>query len=1457
MPNVSTLSKSVKSALIAGAKGGSKASAPVEAPDSLHNVSLAHILDLVSEGEIRGFVNGMESVFLNETPLANPDGSLNFKNVQLDFRTGTQDQTHIPGIPDVENEVGIATELRSDTPWTRSFTNAALSAVSVRISVSALSKADTSNGNINGYTIEYAIDLSVDNGPWQTLITNAFSGKTTSKYERSHRIDLPSADAVWTVRVRRITANANSSSIADRTDIESVTEIIDAKLRYPNSALVGISIDAQQFPNIPNRAYDLYGRIVRVPSNYDPDTRAYAGVWDGTFKPAWTNNPAWVFYDLILHTRYGLGHLVDQSIPDKWALYGIGRYCDGMVSDGQGGLEPRFCCNLYLQKAGDAYKVLQDMTSVFRGLAYWASGSIITVADMPQDPTYCYTAANVIDGVFTYQGSAKKSRHTTALVSWNDMSDFGRAKVEYVEDAEGIERYGIQQLQVTAVGCTSRSQAIRLGKWMLLTERYETDTVTFNVGLDGAIAAPGQIILVADDLRAGKRIGGRIKSATINSITLDAPTDVFAGDTITVVMPDATAEKRTVNSVSEDNLTVTFSAQFSTAPIPHSVWVVESDKLGAQEYRVVKVTEADPSTFTITAIEHASGKFDEVEKGIKWDKPNITALPSKVMLAPSNIVIVISEVAGDVVAGTAVHVSWDPVAGAVSYDVEWRQNGSSWRAGGCTSECSIDIYGIASGNFEVRITAVSATGVKSTPARSNPELVPDQTKKPAALIRVEQSVADALTQLDQEVQDRAQADAAEAEARAEAIAAEATTRDSAIQDEATARTQAIADEAQARADAITDANLSITAQITTEQQSRQSADESLANAISTLTAGTSEQFDSRVVWYFDTDLEQWTGSGSPTVANGYLRPANGTDAYIMSPSGLNIDGDKYKYVKIRLRRTGNPTWSGKISWKVGDTWLDPITGTEPVFNSIDSDGTLNFKDLTWSGQIDQIRLDFGEQTATDYFEADWVAIGRPAPGSSTAALQDESQARITGDAAEAAQRSTLASQMRGNYDGTDVASLSSGLIYSERQARSTADEALATDISSLTARLDTSEASLVNELITRAGKDAVLVSSVNALDGRLTTAEGDITANGSALQSLETRMDSAEGSITSQSTQLTNLSSSLDALNESVTTNSSALSSLSTRVSDAEGTITSNSNQLTSISSTLAQKSTVLAQDTQPSTNGRVKGDMWLDTAHGNHPYRWDGSAWVSAQDENKNKTFVQDTAPTATAVGDLWFDSSNNNRQFRWDGENWNEVSDNRISTNATAISSLDTRVTNAEGTLTAQATQLTNLQSDIDSIGSSSALSELSTQVTQNKDDIQSQSQAITDLNSAVGDKASATAVNSLTTRVSNAEGTISSQTDSISSLSTTVGNHTASINSQQSSINGLELKASLTLDSNGYVTGWSLNNNGNSGSMVIVADKFQITSPGGGARTEYSGGNWRVYDSSGTLRVRLGVW
>jgi predicted phage tail protein len=586
-----------------GGKGGGGASARVaqEAPDSLRSKAYARVVDLISEGEIEGLVDGLQSVYLDDTPIQNADGTTNFSGVTLETRDGTQQQSYVPGFSSVENEVPVGVEIKASQSVVRSITDPDVDAARIKVSVGQLTNQDTTNGDLNGSSVTFAIDRQVSGGGFVEVINDTISGKTTTKYQRSYYVPLIGSGP-WEIRVRRITADSTSSAIQNKTYLDSYTEVVESKLRYPNSALVALRVDASQFSAIPRRSYDMKLLRVRVPVNYDPGTRAYSGVWNGTFKIAWTDNPAWCFYDLVTSTRYGLGGYIPESQVDKWALYRVAQYCDQLVPNGLGGFEPRFTCNLYLQTREQAYKVVQDMASIFRGMVYWSGGAITVTQDAPSDAVYQFAPGNVVDGEFAYQGSSAKARHTVALVTWNDPDDFYRQKVEYVEDAAGIARYGIVQSDVVALGCTARGQAHRVGKWLLFSEQSESEIVTFRTGLEGAVVRPGDVIKVADPVRGGMRLGGRIAGATVSTVTIDQELPADLPWRLSVVLPNGVVEERLVGPVSGRTLTVTIP--FSTVPQVDAIWVLASSIIEPQLFRVVAVAERDPGVHEVTALAH-------------------------------------------------------------------------------------------------------------------------------------------------------------------------------------------------------------------------------------------------------------------------------------------------------------------------------------------------------------------------------------------------------------------------------------------------------------------------------------------------------------------------------------------------------------------------------------------------------------------------------------------------------------------------------------------------------------------------------------------------------------------------------------------------------------------------------------------------------------------------------------
>ncbi|WP_426710366.1 host specificity protein J [Enterobacter cloacae complex sp. 284J4] len=691
--------------------GGSKSRTPTEQPDDLQSVAKAKILIALGEGEFSGQLTGKD-IYLDGTAIENADGSQNFSGVTWEFRPGTQAQKYIQGIPGTENEISVGTEVSSATAWTRTFTNTQLSAVRVRLKWPSLYQQED-DGDLVGYSVKYAIDLQTDGGAWQTVLNTSVTGKTTSGYERSHRIDLPQAGSTWTLRLRKITADANSAKIGDTMTLQSFTEVIDAKLRYPNTALLYIEFDSSQFNgSIPQISCEPRGRVIRVPDTYDPETRTYSGTWTGAFKWAWTDNPAWIFYDLVVTDRFGLGDRLTAANIDKWTLYQVAQYCDQMVPDGKGGsgTEPRYTCNVYVQERNDAYTVLRDFAAIFRGMTYWGGDQIVALADMPRDVDYSYTRANVIDGRFTYASSTTKSRYTTALVSWSDPGNAYADAMEPVFEQALVARYGFNQLEMTAIGCTRQSEANRKGRWGILTNNKDR-VVSFDVGLDGNIPQPGYIIAVADEMLSGKVMGGRISAVNGRVIKLDRVADAAAGDRLILNLPSGASQSRTIQAVNGESVTVTTA--YSETPQAEAVWVVESNELYAQQYRVVSVADNDDGTFTITGAWHDPDKYARIDTGAIIDQRPVSVIPPGNQSPPANIVISSFSVVQQNISVETMRVSWDQAQNAIAYEAQWRRNDGNWVNVPRSSTTSFDVPGIYAGRYLVRVRAINAAEISS------------------------------------------------------------------------------------------------------------------------------------------------------------------------------------------------------------------------------------------------------------------------------------------------------------------------------------------------------------------------------------------------------------------------------------------------------------------------------------------------------------------------------------------------------------------------------------------------------------------------------------------------------------------------------------------------------------------------------------------------------------------------
>ncbi|RMM72801.1 putative phage host specificity protein, partial [Pseudomonas syringae pv. maculicola] len=724
-----------------GSKGGeSTQKQPTIALNSTASIATARIVYLWSWGPIVGPVDGLRSVKLDGTPLVAEDGTVNFPGVKWQFRNGELNQQRLEGIAESSNEVDVNQQLLSTTPYLRSINNPVLDALRVRFSWPQLQSQDQS-GNINGVRIDYAIDLATDGGPFVQVLADYVDRKNVTKYERSHRLNLP-AGSRWTMRVRRITPEANSSLVQDAMFVEAVAEVVDSDQEFPLTAVGCVEYDAQQFGgDIAKIAVLMRGRIVRVPANYDPETRTYAtsgagtsnGIWDGTFKEAYTNNPAWVCYDLALNPYYGLGHRIDATMVDRWNLYRIAQYCDQMVPNGMGGMHPRMTCNIYLQKQADAYAVLQDLSNIFHGMSTWDGSQITFNADMPGDPVYTYNPSQILNnGEIQYSGTRARDRHNLAMVTWdNPDQSFSTDKEPVFDEVALAESGSVNELSVEAYGCTSLAQAQRAGQYALITEQTQTRGGTFRVGLDGGIPKTGQIIAVADPMLAGRANGGRISAVAGRVITVDRDIDLPTGAKLRVNLPSGKTEARVITSLTGRRVTV--AASFSEVPEAECGWILEYDDLKTMQFLVRNITRPEWHQYQLECIQHEPSKFDAIDFGAVVDIRPISGIPVGVQAAPGAVFVTQHVVIEQGIAVTNMTISWDAAPGAVAYDVEWRWGSREWVKVPRTGEQSVDVPGIYSGQYMARVRAVSALNVSSLPATSLLTNLQGKTSLPPAV----------------------------------------------------------------------------------------------------------------------------------------------------------------------------------------------------------------------------------------------------------------------------------------------------------------------------------------------------------------------------------------------------------------------------------------------------------------------------------------------------------------------------------------------------------------------------------------------------------------------------------------------------------------------------------------------------------------------------------------------------
>lgn len=1783
--------------IIAGA-GGKKSSGssrtPVEADDTVNSNVKVSILDLLGEGVIGGLKDGAKSIFLNDLPLQNSDDTYNHSGVTWWFRDGSQDQSIIEGFDYTETPKTIGLQVKKTSAVTMAVDSDSADRFRVILKFPSLKSVDKKTGDTSGTSVTYKFQVSSAGGAFVDVApegessgTVTLTAKKAGVYYRSYMLNLPKPGSKYQVRVVRVTDdNKDTTYLANDIYVDTVGEIINTNMNYPNSALVGLRVNSEQFgSSMPSRSYLISGMKIRVPSNYDEVTNEYRGTWDGSFKLLSSSNPAWILYDLVTNKRYGLGEFVRESMFDLGQLYQIGRYCDALVDDGFGGKEKRFAINTQITTLQDAYRCVQDIAGAFRGMVYWAGGMVHVTQDSPSDPIAIYSNSNVIDGRFSYKGSARKDRPSVALITYNNKEDNYKQNIEYVEDLEAIKRYGIRKTESVAFGCTSRGMAHRVGLWTLYTGRMESDVITFQTGMDSAFLVPGDVILIHDKFRAGRRNSGRVVASTANSITLDSTVDMTKAGTITFI----NAEGRMISrDILESGVVskVTFKDAVNEAdrPVADGIWVISQSDLKPLQARVVGVTQGEDGVgSTITCIQNNPSKYAAIDDGAVLIPQNTTVL-DPTFSKPENLKITegtyLSSPGNLNVSLTA---TWE--GKSAEYWVSWRRsdagNVSNWQTAKVNEE-QFEVKPVAeSGKYDFQVYGVSVSGRKTeilsttyqvlgtmTPPGapssltavgdyrqiilgwSNPSSVDldhiqiyasktnDVTKatllakstttnfthsgledsvtwyywirsankrgmtsdwssklgtsamtrdvlsflqnkiteselakdlladidSKAVAAEVDASIEDAKSEATAQVEaakkeassalsaaqttlnnaimqeatdrnnavadeakQRSQAISAEADARTKAISDEAiaradaitkesdtrtramadevTARNKAVADEAAARTKAVSDEAVARAKAVSDEVAARTKAVADEATARakaisdeaaarataisdsvaveatarakaiadsasslsdkiekevtdrvkavsdldtktanaissesssriaaisdeaktradailqeknsrqaeiknvsaqmQTANESLAQQISQVAAGTGEQFDSLKIWYFDAQTtEGWSGNKSAILsADGWIRSGNGGDTWLTSPAGLAIAGASYRFMKMRIRKVGNPVWEGAIRWitKSGDTFNNTnfITVSEPEYNA-QGVATLTASDIKWNNDtIHQIRLDLSISTDdSNYIEIDWIAVGRPTPGAGMAALQDEKTARTNADAAEAASRSTLATQLRGSYDGTDITKLSSGLIFQEQQARVTADKVEATARQSLETKVNDSVSSINKSLDTLNTKDQAMASDITGLKSSL-----DDKADASAVQTLkasveqqgsnistqgqsitklqgdlnttntnvgkkadQTAMTALQGTVTQQgkdiaaaNSSISTLKSSLDTTNDAVAkkADATAVSDLSSRVSATEGSVSSQGDSIVQLNNSLSNAladsdasaktpnnlivnpsfergmdgyigvsslSTVVAIQIphvgtkalkiDPGSSASpgqyidfVKGrtyeiGVWAkqvsgttDNGQGNNKLRVGNSAGAPVFEVPFVNLTVDWTKVSkrwkATETGSLPVTLSNyltaGNRYF--DDFYVIDVTDTvNIDASASAISSLQSTVTQQGKDISSQSTSIAGLNNSLNTTNEnvakkadSSAVQTLQNTVTQQGKDISTANSSITSLkgsldatNDKVDTKADASAMSDLASRVSQNEKGIATQSDSLTKLSNKV--------------------------------------------------------------------------------------
>lgn len=702
----------IKNSVVTGRKGGSsKPHTPQEMEDNLISINKIKVLLAVSDGEVDSSFS-LKDLYLNDVPVIAPSGEVNYEGVTAEFRPGTQTQDYIKGFNDTAAEFTVGRELKTTTPYVISVTNKQLSAVRVKI-LMPRGVTTKENGDMVGVVVKWAVDMAVDGGNYEEVLSDVIDGKTISGYDKTKRIDLPTFNSQVLLRVRRVTADSNDARVVDAINIQSYAEVVDAKFRYPLTGLVYVEFNSELFPQIPSISTKKKWKIINVPSNYDPVLREYSGTWDGSFKKAWSNNPAWVLYDLITNQRYGLDQRELGIAVDKWSLYDAGQYCDQKVPDGHGGTEPRYLCDVVIQSQVEAYNLVRDICSIFRGMSFWNGESLSIVIDRPREASYIFTNDNVVDGSFAYTFASEKSMYTTCNVTFDDEQNMYSQDIEGVFDLNASLRFGHNPTSITAIGCTRRSEANRRGRWVLKTNLRST-TVSFATGLEGMIPMIGDVVSIADNFWSSNltlSLSGRVMEVSGLQVFTHFKVDARPGDFIIVNKADGNPVRRTISKVSADGKTIELNVGFGFDVQPNTVFAIDRTDVALQQYVVTGITKGDGDdefTYSITAVEYDPNKYDEIDYGVNIDDRPTSIVDPDNMQPPKNIVV---SSYSRIVQGMSVEtmvIGWDKAQYASKYDVQWRKDNGNWMNVPRTANTEVEVEGIYAGNYHVRVRSISS-----------------------------------------------------------------------------------------------------------------------------------------------------------------------------------------------------------------------------------------------------------------------------------------------------------------------------------------------------------------------------------------------------------------------------------------------------------------------------------------------------------------------------------------------------------------------------------------------------------------------------------------------------------------------------------------------------------------------------------------------------------------------------